>query len=132
MAPFFADLPNRIAGSHLVVSRAGASTVTELSIIGRPSILVPLAIAMDDHQTGNARVLSEAGGAILLPEKDFNETSARRGINASARETFPAGLRWRRKPVTECGKAPQPRSPIWLKRLRDKMMRKDYERKTGN
>ena len=49
--------------------------MTELSIIGRPSILVPLAIAMDDHQTGNARVLSEAGGAILLPEKDFSETS---------------------------------------------------------
>jgi len=75
VAPFFSDLPERIAGSHLVISRAGASTVTELSIIGRPSILVPLAIAMDDHQSGNARVLSEAGGAILLPEKEFNETS---------------------------------------------------------
>ncbi len=73
VAPFFADLPQRMAAAHLVVSRAGASTVTELSAIGRPSILVPLAIAMDDHQTGNARSLSDAGAAIVLPEKTFTE-----------------------------------------------------------
>ena len=73
VAPFFDDLPARIADADLVIGRAGASTVTELSIIGRPSVLVPLAIAMDDHQTGNARALSDAGGAILLPEKDFTE-----------------------------------------------------------
>ena len=72
VAPFFADLPQRMATSHLVISRAGASTVTELSAIGRGSVLVPLAIAMDDHQTGNARVLSEASAAILLPENRFN------------------------------------------------------------
>ena len=71
VAPFFKDLPARMAAAHLVVSRAGASTVTELSAIGRASVLVPLGIAMDDHQTGNARVLSEAGGAILLPGKQF-------------------------------------------------------------
>jgi len=73
IAPFFADLPARMAAAHLVISRAGASTVTELSAIGRPSILVPLAIAMDDHQTGNASVLSEASAAIVLPEKTFSE-----------------------------------------------------------
>ena len=73
IAPFFDDLPARIAASSLVISRSGASSVTELSAIGRPSILVPLAIAMDDHQTGNARVLSEAKAAIVLPEKTFNE-----------------------------------------------------------
>lgn len=72
VAPFFSDLPERMAAAHLVVSRAGASTVTELSAIGRPSILVPLGIAMDDHQTGNARVLSEASAAIVLPESSFN------------------------------------------------------------
>ncbi len=71
IAPFFADLPARIAKSHLVVARAGASTVTELSTIGRPSVLVPLAIAMDDHQTGNARALSDAGGAIRINEAEF-------------------------------------------------------------
>lgn len=75
VAPFFADLPQRMASAHLVISRAGASTVTELSAIGRASILVPLGIAMDDHQTGNARVLSEAGAAILMPEKSFNEVA---------------------------------------------------------
>lgn len=73
VAPFFADLPQRMAAAHLVISRAGASTVTELSAIGRASILAPLAIAMDDHQTGNARVLSEASAAIMLPESRFNE-----------------------------------------------------------
>ncbi len=77
VAPFFNDLPARMAAAHLILSRAGASTVTELSAIGRPSILVPLGIAMDDHQTGNANVLtrdfSGAKGAILLPETEFNE-----------------------------------------------------------
>jgi UDP-N-acetylglucosamine--N-acetylmuramyl-(pentapeptide) pyrophosphoryl-undecaprenol N-acetylglucosamine transferase len=71
IAPFFKDLPARIAASHLVIARAGASTVTELSMIGRPSILVPLAIAMDDHQTGNARALADAGAAARIGENEF-------------------------------------------------------------
>ncbi len=73
VAPFFTDLPQRMAAAHLVISRAGASTVTELSAIGRPSILVPLAIAMDDHQTGNARALKDKNAAVILPEKEFNQ-----------------------------------------------------------
>lgn len=72
VAPFFKDLPERMAAAHLVIARSGASTVTELSAIGRGSVLVPLGIAMDDHQSVNARVLSEAGGALLLPESRFN------------------------------------------------------------
>ncbi len=72
VAPFFKDLPQRMASAHLVIARSGASTVTELSAIGRASILVPLGIAMDDHQSSNARVLSEAGAALLLPESRFN------------------------------------------------------------
>ncbi len=71
IAPFFSDLPARMARSHLVIARAGASTVTELSTIGRPSVLAPLAIAMDDHQTGNARALSDAGAAIRISEAEF-------------------------------------------------------------
>lgn len=70
LAPFFTDLPARIANAHLVIARAGASSVSELSVIGRPSILIPLAIAMDDHQTGNARVLSDAGAAQIIAERD--------------------------------------------------------------
>lgn len=75
LAPFFNDLPARIAKAHLVIARAGASTVTELSTIGRASVLIPLAIAMDDHQTGNARALSDAGAAIRIGEADFTVQS---------------------------------------------------------
>jgi len=80
VAPFFADLPARIAAAHLVIARAGASTVTEIASIGRPSILVPLAIAMDDHQSGNARALAGNGAAIHLPEKDFTIETLRSAI----------------------------------------------------
>ena len=70
IAPFFTDLPERMAQCHLLIARAGASTVTEIAAIGRPSILVPLAIAMDDHQTDNARVLADGNAAHLLPEDE--------------------------------------------------------------
>ncbi|WP_179380559.1 UDP-N-acetylglucosamine--N-acetylmuramyl-(pentapeptide) pyrophosphoryl-undecaprenol N-acetylglucosamine transferase [Jannaschia marina] len=68
IAPFFDDVPTRMADAQLVICRSGASTVADLSVIGRPSILVPYAAAAGDHQTANARGLSEAGAAILLPE----------------------------------------------------------------
>ncbi|MFT6061667.1 MAG: UDP-N-acetylglucosamine--N-acetylmuramyl-(pentapeptide) pyrophosphoryl-undecaprenol N-acetylglucosamine transferase [Paracoccaceae bacterium] len=68
IAPFFADMPARIAGAQLVVARAGASTLAELTAIGRPSILVPYPSAMDDHQTANAAPLAEARAAIVAPE----------------------------------------------------------------
>ena len=70
-APFFADLPARMAAAHLIVSRSGASTVAELSAIGRPGILVPLPHALDQDQFANAGVLAEAGAAIRLPQRDF-------------------------------------------------------------
>ena len=71
VAPFFADLPARIAASHLVVSRSGASTVAELAAIGRPSILVPLPHAIDQDQFANAGVLERAGGALRLVQDAF-------------------------------------------------------------
>ena len=67
-AAFFEDLPRRMAAAHLVVCRAGASTVAELTAMGRPAILIPYPSAMDDHQTANARPLAEAGAAVLAPE----------------------------------------------------------------
>jgi UDP-N-acetylglucosamine--N-acetylmuramyl-(pentapeptide) pyrophosphoryl-undecaprenol N-acetylglucosamine transferase len=70
-APFFSDLPARIAASHLVVARSGASTVAELSAIGRPSILVPLPHALDQDQFANAGVLDRVGGAIRLVQQEF-------------------------------------------------------------
>jgi UDP-N-acetylglucosamine--N-acetylmuramyl-(pentapeptide) pyrophosphoryl-undecaprenol N-acetylglucosamine transferase len=71
LAPFFADVPALLASASLVISRAGASTVAELAAVGRPSVLVPLPIAIDDHQTANARALEQAGGAWLVPQPAF-------------------------------------------------------------
>lgn len=69
---FFEDVPERLAAAQLVVSRAGASSVADITAIGRPSILVPLAIAVRDEQTANARGLVAAGGAILATEDEFD------------------------------------------------------------
>lgn len=68
LAEFFDDMPRRIANAHLVLCRAGASTVSELTAIGRPSVLVPYPSAMDDHQTANAKPLADAGAAVLAQE----------------------------------------------------------------
>lgn len=68
IAPFFADIPRRLSEAQLVISRSGASSVADISVIGRPSILVPFAAATGDHQTANARGLVQAGGAILMAE----------------------------------------------------------------
>jgi UDP-N-acetylglucosamine--N-acetylmuramyl-(pentapeptide) pyrophosphoryl-undecaprenol N-acetylglucosamine transferase len=69
--PFFRDLPARIAASHLVISRSGASTVAELAAIGRPAILVPLPHALDHDQRANAGMLERAGGAIMMEQTHF-------------------------------------------------------------
>jgi UDP-N-acetylglucosamine--N-acetylmuramyl-(pentapeptide) pyrophosphoryl-undecaprenol N-acetylglucosamine transferase len=66
--PFFDNIGLRIAQAHLVVARAGASTVTEIAVVGRPSILIPLGIAMDDHQTLNAAALADVKAADVIPE----------------------------------------------------------------
>jgi len=71
LAPFFVDLPQRLAAAHLVIGRAGASTVAELATIGRPSILVPYPHAADDHQTANARAFEAAGACIVIPQASF-------------------------------------------------------------
>src|ERR1700733_7169805 len=71
LAPFFVDLPARLASSHLVVSRSGAGTVAELGAIGRPSILVPLPGAIDQDQFANAGVLAQADGAVRIVQADF-------------------------------------------------------------
>jgi len=68
---FFDDAPERFANAHLVIARAGASTVAELTTAGRPAILVPYPSATDNHQMANARALDEAGGAWLIPEAYF-------------------------------------------------------------
>jgi UDP-N-acetylglucosamine--N-acetylmuramyl-(pentapeptide) pyrophosphoryl-undecaprenol N-acetylglucosamine transferase len=71
IAPFFRDLPQRIAGAHLVISRSGASTVAELAVIGRASILVPLPGSIDQDQAANARLLADAGAALVQRQDGF-------------------------------------------------------------
>lgn len=69
--PFIKDIPTQLDQCHLVISRAGATTIFELAAAGRPAILVPLASAMDDHQSANAAIMAEAGAAWTFTEKEF-------------------------------------------------------------
>ncbi len=75
VAPFFNDIPRRLSEAQLVISRAGASSVADISVIGRPAILIPFAEATGDHQTANARGLVDAGAAILLPEPSLDASA---------------------------------------------------------
>lgn len=68
LSSFFSDMPQRLAEAHLIIARSGAGTVSEIAAVGRPSILIPLAIAMDDHQAANAEALTEIGAADMLLE----------------------------------------------------------------
>ena len=75
LAPFFTDLPERIAKSHLVIGRSGASTITELCVIGRPSILVPLPGALDADQKNNAMVVDTAGAGWIAEQATLSPQS---------------------------------------------------------
>jgi UDP-N-acetylglucosamine--N-acetylmuramyl-(pentapeptide) pyrophosphoryl-undecaprenol N-acetylglucosamine transferase len=72
LATYFADVPQRLAWSHLVIGRAGASTIAELTAAGRPAILIPLPTATDNHQVSNAREMAKAGGARMVLQAKFN------------------------------------------------------------
>ena len=78
--PFFTDVPERLAAAQAVVSRAGASSIADITVIGRPAILIPYAAATGDHQTANARALAETGAAILLPESVLDADSLTRDL----------------------------------------------------
>ncbi len=90
LAPFFPDLPRRIAESHLVVCRSGASTTAELAVIGRPAIMVPLPVALDQDQKANALVLAEAGGGWMIEQADL--TPERLATEVAAFVADPARL----------------------------------------
>ncbi len=84
IAPFFKDLPARMAESHLVVARAGASSVAELAVIGRPSILVPLPHSLDSDQLENATNLAESGGSWCIEQKSLTPDRLAREIERLA------------------------------------------------
>ncbi|ABI77645.1 undecaprenyldiphospho-muramoylpentapeptide beta-N-acetylglucosaminyltransferase [Hyphomonas neptunium ATCC 15444] len=90
LAAFFGDMPERLAAAHLVIARSGAGTVSELATVGRPSILIPLAIAMDDHQAANAEALTAIGAADMILET--NATPKLLGELISARLSDGADL----------------------------------------
>ena len=103
LAPFFSDVAERLQTAHLVIARAGASTVAELAVAGRPSILVPLPGANDDHQTGNARALADAGGAWVIPQPRFTPTALAEKLtellnNPAALSAAAAGARTQARP----------------------------------
>ena len=72
---FFTDIPDRLAATHLVIARAGASTVAEVTAVGRPAILVPYPYAIDHHQDRNAYAIDTAGAGWLMAEQAFNKAT---------------------------------------------------------
>jgi UDP-N-acetylglucosamine--N-acetylmuramyl-(pentapeptide) pyrophosphoryl-undecaprenol N-acetylglucosamine transferase len=84
--PFIDDMAARYAAADLVICRAGASTIAEIAAAGVASVLVPLPSAVDDHQTHNARFLSERGAAILVPQAEFTPEKLAQLLQGFARD----------------------------------------------
>jgi UDP-N-acetylglucosamine--N-acetylmuramyl-(pentapeptide) pyrophosphoryl-undecaprenol N-acetylglucosamine transferase len=84
LGTFFEDMAARLADAHLFIGRAGASTIAELTAVGRPAILVPLPIATDDHQAANAREMVKAGGARSIRQPRFTAKELAKQIQAMA------------------------------------------------
>jgi UDP-N-acetylglucosamine--N-acetylmuramyl-(pentapeptide) pyrophosphoryl-undecaprenol N-acetylglucosamine transferase len=81
---YIEDMPDKLADAHLVIGRAGASTIAELTAAGRPAILIPFPSATDDHQTANAREMTKAGGARTIQQENFTPEVLARQIEAMA------------------------------------------------
>lgn len=102
LATYLPDLPDRLAWAHLVIARAGASTIAELTAAGRPAILIPLPSATDDHQTANAREMHEAGGARSIPQRRFTSVELAKQMQKMALE--PGALANAAKRALNCGR----------------------------
>ncbi|MCW3835822.1 undecaprenyldiphospho-muramoylpentapeptide beta-N-acetylglucosaminyltransferase [Sphingomonas canadensis] len=102
IATYLPDLPERLAWSHIVIARAGASTIAELTAAGRPAILVPLPSATDDHQTANAREITAAGGARTISQRAFNPTELAKQIQKLGLD--PVALENAAKKAWGCGR----------------------------
>lgn len=100
-APYFADIPDRMRWAHLVIARAGASTVAELACAGRPAVFIPYPHAMDNHQTWNVADLVEAGGAVSFAQPDFTPAALAKQIQRMALE--PGALEEAATRAARCG-----------------------------
>ena len=102
LATYFPDLPHRLGWAHLVIARAGASTIADLTAAGRPAILVPLPSATDDHQTANAREMASSGGARLIAQRRFTPAELARQMVPLA--TDPEALANAARRARGCGR----------------------------
>lgn len=84
LGTYFEDMHERLAGAHLFIGRAGASTIAELTAVGRPAILIPLPIATDDHQAVNTREMVKAGGARMIRQDAFQPKELAKQIQVMA------------------------------------------------
>lgn len=101
VAPFFKDLPGRIAAAHLVIARSGASTVSELAVIGRPAILVPFPFALDQDQAANAAQLKQSGAVEVVPQTEFTPAWLAAALGRAAFD--PEGLTRRSEAAKSAG-----------------------------
>ncbi|HEX7856589.1 MAG TPA: undecaprenyldiphospho-muramoylpentapeptide beta-N-acetylglucosaminyltransferase [Sphingobium sp.] len=102
LATYIEDMPTKLGWSHLVIARAGASTIAELTVAGRPAVLIPLPSAMDDHQTYNAREMAKSGGARAIAQKDFTPVELAKQMQKMAME--PGALENAARRARECGR----------------------------
>lgn len=102
LAPFFKDMPERLRDAHLIIARSGAGAVSEIAAVGRPSILIPLAIAMDDHQTANAEALTAVGAADVILEANMYPSLIGELLNVRLGDA--GGLRARAAAAKDAGK----------------------------
>ncbi|MDJ0979910.1 MAG: undecaprenyldiphospho-muramoylpentapeptide beta-N-acetylglucosaminyltransferase [Erythrobacter sp.] len=86
LGTYFEDMQERLADAHLFIGRAGASTIAELTAVGRPAILIPLPIATDDHQAANTREVVKAGGARMIRQDNFVPKELAKQIQAMAQK----------------------------------------------
>lgn len=86
LGTYFEDMHERLADTHLFIGRAGASTIAELTAVGRPAILIPLPIATDDHQAANTREMAKAGGARMIRQDNFTSKELAKQIQAMAQK----------------------------------------------
>lgn len=102
LGTYFEDMAARLADAHLFIGRAGASTIAELTAVGRPAILVPLPIATDDHQAANTREMVKAGGARMIRQERFSAKELAKQIMALAEN--PKGLAAAAHAAWNCGR----------------------------
>jgi len=102
LSTYISDMPEKLSWSHLVIGRAGASTLAELTCAGRPAILIPLPSAMDDHQTANVRELVACGGARAIPQQQFTPVELAKQMQKMAME--PGAMQNAAKRARACGR----------------------------